>query len=90
MIIDSDGNPIGSGRGPFPGAAFPRAPFPVRTTWALSFLALVVGVAAAMAFALWIALILIPVAIIASGIAGVIYRIQLARFRKSSAVSPRY
>jgi len=90
MVIDSEGNPVGSARGPIPGGFFPRAPFPVRATWVLSFLALVVGVAAAMAFALWVALILIPLAIIASAIASVIYRFQLARFKRSAAVSPRY
>jgi len=95
MIIDSEGNPVDSGRRPFPGAGFSGAaftgpPFPVRATWVVSFLALVVGVAAAMAFALWIALILIPLAIIASGIASIIYRFQLARLKKATTVAPRY
>jgi len=48
----------------------------------------VIGVAAAAAFALWVAMILIPLAIIASGIASIIYRFQVSRSRK--AVSPRY
>jgi len=86
MIIDSEGNPVGVSRGPF--GAFPRAPVSVRATWILSFLALVIGVAAAAAFALWVAMILIPLAIIASGIASIIYRFQVSRSRK--AVSPRY
>jgi len=90
MIIDSDGNPVDSARGPRPGSFFPRAPFTVRATWVISFLALVIGVAAAMAFALWIALILIPLAIVASAIASVIYRFQLARARRGTSVSPRY
>jgi len=80
MIIDSEGNEIGT----------PRAPFAVKAIWIGSFLALIVGVTAAMAFALWVALILIPLAIIVSGIASIVYRLQMARVRKQTAVSPRF
>ena len=79
MIIDSDGNPIHS-----PGSILPlRAPLSIRAIWLACCLALVVGVAAAVAFALWVALILIPLAIVVSGIASIVYRFRLTRARKS-------
>ena len=79
MIIDSDGNPISSS-GSMPPL---RAPLSIRAIWLACFLALVVGVAAAVAFALWVALILIPLAIVVSGIASIVYRFRLTRARKS-------
>ncbi len=84
MIIDPEGNSVGID--PF---QVPRPSFGVRAVWGLSLVALIVGVAAAAAFALWVALILIPLGIVASGIAGIIYRLRLARLRKAMAVASR-
>lgn len=81
MSFDPPSNPL-----PTPDGNPPNWPRPVprgvRLTWLISFLALVVGIAAAASTALWLALILIPAAIIISGIVSILYRLQLARARR--------
>lgn len=78
MIIDQESKRIG----PEPRPGFLQPPAAVLAAWILSFIALVVGVAAAAAFALWVALVLIPLGILVSGLASIVYRFQLARFRR--------
>lgn len=78
MIIDSDGNQISP----------PHAPWMVKVTWLASFVALIVGVAAVAAFAVWMTLILVPLGLVAAGIAGIYYRVRLSRYHKSMVVHP--
>jgi hypothetical protein len=86
MIIDSEGNIVSPPSTPWPPTPWPPTPWAVKITWAVSFLALIVGVAAAAAFALWIGLILVPLGILASGLASIYYRLRLARVRRDARV----
>ena len=82
MIIDMEGNPISASGAPS------RASWGMKLAWLASFLTLLVGAAAAMAFAVWVALILVPLGLATTAIAAIYYRIRLSRLRKAAIIRP--